>query len=94
LGWTEATLREQIEAAVRTASALLAENYRAQDRKRLIRCTELLDDAMRSIEGGVWRAEERSEPREVAEPPREQQEPARGRLIVREMEQELVRKAG
>jgi organic hydroperoxide reductase OsmC/OhrA len=51
--WTEATLKEHIDAAVKVASALLAENYLAQDRKRLIKAIELLDEATRSLDGGI-----------------------------------------
>lgn len=46
---------------MRTATTLLADNYRAQDRKRLIRCLELLDEANRAIDGGMWTGEERRE---------------------------------
>jgi tRNA A37 N6-isopentenylltransferase MiaA len=60
--WTEQTLKNHLDAAVRTASAILAENYLAQDRKRLVRCLELLDEAGRAIEGGQWIAEERVDP--------------------------------
>ena len=60
--WTEATLKEHLDAAIRTASALLAENYRAQDRGQLIRCMELLDEAARIVEGGIWLAEHPHDP--------------------------------
>ena len=50
---------------MKTASALLADNYLAQDRKRLIRCIELLDEATKAIDGGMWIGEEREESRPV-----------------------------
>ena len=59
--WTEATLKEHIDTAVKVASALLAENYLAQDRRRLIKAIELLDEATRSLDGGMWIAPERAE---------------------------------
>jgi hypothetical protein len=54
---SDVTLKEQLDTAVRTASTLLSQNYLAQDRKRLIRCIELLDEATRAIEGGMWIAD-------------------------------------
>jgi hypothetical protein len=54
---SDVTLKEQLETAMRTASALLSQNYLAQDRKRLIRCIELLDEATRAIDGGMWTAD-------------------------------------
>src|SRR4051794_16687157 len=52
--WNHETLKDHLDAAMRTASALLAENYVAQDRRRLIHCIEQIDQAVRAIEGGVW----------------------------------------
>jgi hypothetical protein len=54
---SDVTLKEQLDAALRTASTLLSQNYLAQDRKRLIKCIELLDEANRAIEGGMWTAD-------------------------------------
>jgi hypothetical protein len=58
---TEVTLKEHIDSAARTASALLAENYLAQDRNRLIHCLKFLDEATRAIEGGMWIGKEKIE---------------------------------
>jgi hypothetical protein len=62
---TDAKLREHIDAAMKTAASLLADNYLAQDRRRLIRCIELLDEANKAIDGGMWVCEEREETRVV-----------------------------
>src|SRR5207237_4800895 len=62
---TDAKLREHIDAAMKTAASLLADNYLAQDRRRLIRCIELLDEANKAIDGGMWVCEEREETRLV-----------------------------
>src|SRR5438067_10598828 len=62
---TDVKLREHIDEAMKTAASLLADNYLAQDRRRLIRCIELLDDANKAIDGGMWVCEEREENRVV-----------------------------
>lgn len=54
---SDVTLKEQLDTALRTASTLLSQNYLAQDRKRLIKCIELLDEANRAIDGGMWTAD-------------------------------------
>jgi len=59
-------LREQIDHAMQTATTLLAENYLAQDRHRLIHCIETLNQATKSIEGGVWTADLAPDPAECA----------------------------
>ena len=63
-------LREEIDQAMKSATALLAENYLAQDRHRLIRCIELLNEATKAIEGGVWTAEFAPPPEYVAPTPK------------------------
>jgi hypothetical protein len=93
LRWTEAVLKEHLDAAIKTASALLVENYLAQDRRRLIKCIELLDEANRAIDGGVWIAENVPDPNARMISQSETSEPARpASLIVRESEP--ARKAG
>ena len=69
---------------MKTASSLLADNYRAQDRKRLIRCIELLDEATKSIDGGMWIGEEREESRPVQTVAAPAQAPRPSSLIARE----------
>jgi hypothetical protein len=59
---TDVTLRDQIAAALRTATTLLSENYLVQDRQRLIKCIEALDQANRGIDGGMWTAEMAPDP--------------------------------
>ena len=91
--WTEATLKDHLAAAMKTASALLAENYLAQDRRRLIKCVELLDEANRAIDGGVWIAQNVVDPNAMlAEKTEGFEVPKSGSLIAREPE--AVRKAG
>jgi hypothetical protein len=68
---------------MRTATTLLAENYLAQDRKRIIHCIDFLEQAARSIDGGMWTAEVRAE-QHLAVVPAPAQESARtGGLIAR-----------
>ena len=62
-------LREEIDHTMKSATALLAENYLAQDRHRLIRCIELLNEATKAIEGGMWTAELAPERPEYVPPP-------------------------
>ena len=90
--WTEATLKEHLDAAIKTASALLAENYLAQDRRRLIKCVELLDEANRAIDGGVWIAQNVADPDAMVAKTDTLEPPKAGSLIAREPEP--VRKAG
>jgi hypothetical protein len=93
LRWTEATLKEHLDAAMKTASALLAENYLAQDRRRLIKCVELLDEANRAVDGGMWIAQHLVDPNTMASEQSEVAEPSKSSsLIVRESEP--ARKAG
>ena len=90
--WTEANLKEQLDAALKTASALLAENFLAQDRRRLIRCMELLDEAQRAIDGGAWVAHVPDATKPPATTAAEPEAVRSAGLIMRETEP--ARKAG
>jgi len=90
--WTEAVLKEHLDAAIKIASALLSENYLAQDRRRLIKCIELVDEANRAIDGGVWVAHNVRDPNAMLGAQAEVEPAKPASLIIRESEP--ARKAG
>src|SRR5439155_24421041 len=80
---SDAILREQLDHAMRTATTLLSENYLAQDRHRLIRCIEAMNEATKAIEGGMWTGELAPDPGECA-PAAAPPPPRASGLIVRD----------